>query len=149
MTDTAKDGRKTSGETVNEGARMAAENSARAAGEMMRAAADASRRTVEGARATANVTREYMDQTADAGRKLFDAWASGAEASLQAAFALQNTALSAGLSLVEANNASGCAAAQRWSDAARQAQQATLEAWRASVSAAQKLAATGDKTTQQ
>ncbi len=113
---------------------------------MMRTAADASRRAVEGARAAATVTREYMEQTADAGRTLFEAWASGAEASLRAAFELQNTALSAGLSLVEANNASGRDMARHWSAAARQVQQTTLEAWRASVGAAQKLAASGDKT---
>ena len=124
MVENSKDARKGATETLNEAVHSAAE---------------ASRRTIDGTRAAVQVTRDYLDQSAEIGRKLFDTWASGTETSLQAAFELQNTALAAGLSLLEANNSGSRAMAQQWSDAAHQAQQAALAAWQANINAARKL----------
>jgi hypothetical protein len=95
--------------------------------------AEARRRTAAGARAAA-------EGTADLSRKLFDAWVEGAEAALRASFELQNASLSAGLSLLEATAATERTALQQWDAAAHQAQQAALEAFRAQVRAARRVA---------
>ena len=90
---------------------------------------EASRITAENAGASIRTAREIADQSIEAGRKLFDAWSAGTEAALKSAFDLQNAALSTSMTYIEARNKAGREVVERWSDAARSAQRATLEAW--------------------
>ena len=76
---------------------------------------------------------------AEASRKIFEAWATGVEASLRATFAAENAALAAGLSVLQATSAAEQAGLQQWAQAARQAQDAAMEAFRTNLQATQHL----------
>jgi hypothetical protein len=91
---------------------------------------DAGRRAAEAGRA-------YLEEMSDVNRKLFSAWASGAEATLKATLEAQNAALTAGLSLLNSAGSHSQAAGEQLADVARQAQQAALEAFQATVRAAE------------
>ena len=80
---------------------------------------------------------DYLAEITEVNRKLFSAWASGAEASLKATMETQNAALTAGLSLLSTAGSQNQAAGQQWADAARQAQQAALEAFQTTLRAAE------------
>ena len=98
--------------------------------EAARITAETSRRTVDSARAAVEATRGLLDDSTEFSRKLFDAWTAGAEATLQAAFELQNASVAAGGAFLEAATTSQRAVVQQWDTAAHGAQQATLEAFR-------------------
>jgi hypothetical protein len=80
-----------------------------------------------------------------ASRKIFEAWASGVEATLKATFDAENAALAAGLSVLEATSAADRAAMQQWADAARQAQDAAMEAFRTNLRATQQMMDVGQR----
>ena len=67
------------------------------------------------------------------GRQVFEAWASGTESVLRATFEAQNAALSAGLSVVASTTDVSRAALDEWAELGRQAQQAVLDAFRATL----------------
>jgi hypothetical protein len=71
-------------------------------------------------RVAAEAARGLLDDSSEVGRKLFNAWVTGAEATLKATFELQNASLAAGRSLL-----------QQWDCVAQQAQEATLDAFHA------------------
>jgi hypothetical protein len=74
---------------------------------------------------------------AEAGRKLFEVWANGVDATLKATFDVENAALEAGISVLEATGSADQALLRQWAEAARQAQAAALEAFRANLRATQ------------
>jgi hypothetical protein len=80
-----------------------------------------------------------VPDSTDASRKIFEAWASGVEATLKATFDAENAALAAGMSMLEATNAADHTAMQQWADAARQAQDAAMEAFRTNLRATQQM----------
>jgi len=80
-----------------------------------------------------------VPDSTDASRKMFEAWATGVEATLKATFAAENAALAAGMSLLEAASNADRTAMQQWADAARQAQDAALEAFRTNLKATQQM----------
>ena len=107
--------------------------------EAARITAESSRRTAEGARAAVEATRDLMDDATKVSRRLFDAWVTGAEATLKATFELQNASLSAGAGFVEASSKSQLTTLKQWETAAREAQQAALQAFGAQVRATSRL----------
>jgi len=107
--------------------------------EAARITAESSRRTAEGARAAVSASRELMDDAAQVSRKVFDAWVSGAEATLNATFELQNASLAAGVALLESASTSQLTVLKQWDTAAHEAQQAALQAFRAQVRAINRL----------
>jgi hypothetical protein len=90
-----------------------------------------------------------MDQANEAGRKLFDAWASGVEASLRASFEMQNAALSTGRAVMDASTDSSRNVVQQWTEATREAQQATLDVWQAGFRAAMQFSGLATTAEQQ
>jgi prophage DNA circulation protein len=107
--------------------------------EATRLVAETSRRSAEGARAAVEATRAFLDDTDEVRRKFFDAWATTAEASLQASFEVQNAALASGLALFESAVSNQRTALTQWHAAAQQTQQAHLEAFRAQLRATARL----------
>ncbi len=126
---------------MSDNATNAARDAANATTEAMRAAAETGRRTVENMQSIGQVGREYLGEYNDASRKLFDAWATGAEATMRAAFDVQNSALNTSMELLQTGANSNRTLAHQWADVARQAQQAALEAFQANVRAAENLTA--------
>jgi hypothetical protein len=120
----------TTRETVNE-----------ATSEAIRATSEASHRTLQGAQDAARTTRAYLAESTEANRKLFNAYAQGVEAALKGSVEVQNAVLAAGMSFLDASTNSSRNVVQQWTEAARQAQQATLEVWQASAGAGDKLLA--------
>ena len=111
-----------------------------AVAEASRLAAEASRRSAEGARATVEVMRGLLDDSTEISRTFFDLWAKSGEASLQAVFELQNAAFATSLSLFETAGATQRTLIEQWQAAAHEAQQATLDVFRAQVRATTRLA---------
>jgi hypothetical protein len=109
--------------------------------EAVRATSEASRRTLQSAQDTMRTTRAYLEESTEANRKLFNAYAQGVEAALKGGFEVQNAVLAAGMSFLDASTNSSRNVVQQWTEIARQAQQATLEAWQASVGAGDKMLA--------
>jgi hypothetical protein len=71
------------------------------------------------------------------------------EASLRAAFEVQNAALSTGRSVMDASNDSSRNVVQQWTEATREVQQATLDVWQASFRAAIQYSGLADAAEQQ
>jgi hypothetical protein len=109
--------------------------------EAVRATSEASRRTLQSAQDTMRTTRAYLEESTEANRKLFNAYAQGVEAALKGGFEVQNAVLAAGMSFLDASTNSSRNVVQQWTEVTRQAQQATLEAWQASVGAGDKMLA--------
>jgi hypothetical protein len=109
--------------------------------EAVRATSEASRRTLQSAQDTMRTTRAYLEESTEANRKLFNAYAQGVEAALKGGFEVQNAVLAAGMSFLDASSNSSRNVVQQWTEVTRQAQQATLEAWQASVGAGDKMLA--------
>ncbi len=107
----------------------------------VRATVEASRRTIQSTQDATRLTRDLLDQSTEVSRKLYGAYTTGLTAGIKAAFEVQNAALSAGLTLLDTAAASNRQAAQQLAETARQAQQATLDAWQAGIHATDKLAA--------
>jgi hypothetical protein len=112
-----------------------------AASEAIRAASEASQRTLLSAQDAARTTRAYLAESTEANHKLFNAYAQGIEAALKGGFEVQNAMLAAGMSFLDAGTNSSRNVVQQWTEAAREAQQATLEAWQASAGAGDRLLA--------
>ena len=89
----------------------APEAAAAAMTEAARIAAQAARRGTETARESIEVARSYFDETSDLGKGLYSTWVSQSEATLKAAFAAQDAAIEAGLSLFDVGVKSNCAEA--------------------------------------
>ena len=120
-----------------------------ATGEAIRATSEASRRTLQSAQDAMRTTRAYMAESTEANRKLFNACAQGVEAALKGGFEVQNAMFAAGMSFLDASTNSSRNVVQQWTEAARQAQQATLEVWQASVGAGDRLLASGAESAEQ
>ena len=120
----------TTRETVNE-----------ATSEAVRATSEASRRTLLSAQDAMQTTRAYMEESIEGNRKLFNAYARGVEAAIKGSFEVQNAVFAAGMSFLDASTNSSRDVVQQWTEVARQAQQATLEVWQASVGAGDRLLA--------
>jgi hypothetical protein len=120
----------TTRETVNE-----------ATSEAIRATSEASRRTLQSAQDAMQTTRAYMAESSEGNRKLFNAYARGVEAAIKGSFEVQNALMAAGMSFLDASTNSSRDVVQQWTEAAQQAQQATLEVWQASVGAGDRLLA--------
>jgi hypothetical protein len=86
-----------------------------------------------------------MSGAGDASRRIFDAWATGVEATLKATFDAETAALQAGMSVLEATAAADRSALQQWADVARQAQDAAIEAFRANLRATQRIMDVGKR----
>jgi hypothetical protein len=114
-----------------------------ATSEAIRATSDASHRTLLSAQEAMQTTRAYMVESAEANRKLFNAYARGVQATLKGSFEVQNALMAAGMSFLDASTNSSRNVVQQWTEATRQAQQAELEVWQAGVSAGDKLLANG------
>ena len=112
-----------------------------AASEAMRAASEASQRTLLSAQDAMQTTRAYLEESIEANRKLFDAYAHGVEAAIKGGFEVQNAVLAAGMSFFDTSTKSSGNVAQQWTEVTRQAQQAALEAWQAGVGAGDKMLA--------
>jgi hypothetical protein len=124
----------TTRETVNE-----------AANEAIRSTSEASRRTLVSAQdsmQTAQQTaRTYLEESIEANRKLYNAYAQALEAAIKGGFEVQNAVLAAGMSFLDAGTNSSRNVVQQWTERAREAQQAALDKWQAVVGAGDKLLA--------
>ena len=110
-----------------------------ATSEAMRATSEASRRTLQGAQDAMRTTSAYLQESTEANRKLFEAYAQGVEAALKGGFEVQNAIFTAGQSVLDASANSSRDVVQQWTESAHEAQQATLEAWQASVGAGDRM----------
>jgi hypothetical protein len=110
----------------------------------LRATSEASRRTLLSAQDAMHTMRTYLEQSTEANRKLFNAYARGMEAAVKNTFEVQNAVLAAGMSFLDTSTNSSRNVVQQWTEAARQAQQATLEVWQASVQAGDRLLASAE-----
>jgi len=99
-------------------------------------AAETARRFTENA---ADATRLGAEQGLRINRQMIDAWATNTEATLKATFELQNAAIAAGRTVLEATGTGNMAYMEQWADVVRRAQQATLDAWQVNKQAAKKL----------
>ncbi len=102
--------------------------------------ADASRRATESAKAATEITSTYLNDSTQAGRKMFSAWTTGTESAFKASSELQSTLLKSALSLIETNARSSRSMLEQWSAASRETQQAWTELFQASATAAERLA---------
>ncbi len=91
------------------------------------------------AETTMQTARVGLQQSAQASRQVLDAWAAGTEATLKATFELQNAAIATGRALFGGAEHGEPEAIQHMADVVQQAQQATLDAWQASLNAAARL----------
>src|SRR5919201_4212410 len=89
-----------------------------AASEAMRATSEASRRTIQSAQDAMRTTRAYLEESTEANRKLFDAYAQGVEAAIKGGFEVQNAVLAAGMSFLDASATSSRNVAQQWTEIA-------------------------------
>jgi hypothetical protein len=112
-----------------------------ATSEAIRATSEASRRTLQSAQDAMRTARTYLEESTEANRKLFNAYAQGVEAAIKGGFEVQNASFAAGMSFLDASANSSRDVAQQWTEVTRQAQQATLEAWQAGVGAGDKMLA--------
>jgi hypothetical protein len=117
-------------ETVNE-----------AASEASRTTSEASRRTLLSGQDAMGTARTYLEESIEANRKLFNAYAQGIEVALRGSFEVQNAVFAAGMSFLDASANSSRNVAQQWTEAMHEAQQATLDAWQAAVGAGDGLLA--------
>ena len=128
----------TTRETVNE-----------ATSEAIRATSEASRRTLLGAQDAMRTTRAYLVDSTEANRKLFHAYARGVEAAIKGSFEVQNAVFAAGMSFLDASTNSSRNVVQQWTEATREAQQATLDVWQAGFRAAMQYSGLGDTAERQ
>jgi hypothetical protein len=112
-----------------------------AASEAIHATSEASQRTLLGAQDAMRTTRAYLAEATEANRKLFNAYTQGIEVALKGSAEVQNAMFAAGMSFLDASTNSSRNVVQQWTEAARQAQQATLEVWQASAGAGDRLLA--------
>jgi hypothetical protein len=89
---------------------------------------EATRHFVQEATTIARQTTEHNMQMS---QQLAEIWTTSVEANMKAAFDLQNAAIAASRSLMEATGSQSPTFFQQWTDMVHQAQQATLDAWKA------------------
>ena len=104
--------------------------------EAARAAAESARATLQG---ITRASRDALAEGARLNRRLVDAWLSSSEASLKAGFELQNLAIQAGISFMEAGSRSMQIAATEWAEVVKQGQQTTVQTWGAARQAAETI----------
>jgi len=100
----------------------------------------AERNPEEAGRAAADMTRGALDAASETSRNVFSAWAAGTDATLKATFDAQNAALDASIAMLQTTSGTSREALDKWTELARKAQQAALEAFRANVQATEKAA---------
>jgi len=115
------------------------ESAAAAVTEAARIAAQAARRGTETTRASIDVARSILDESAEFGRRIQGAWVAEGETALRAAFATQNSALEAGLSLFDLGVRTTRQAAEQLSELVHRSQESALETWQASVKATERV----------
>ena len=120
------------------------QNVREATDDAIRATSEASRRTFLSTQDAMQTARTYLEQSTEANRKLFNAYARSMEAAVKNAFEVQNAVLAAGMSFLDTSTNSSRNVVQQWTEATRQAQQATLEVWQASAQAGDKLLASAE-----
>ena len=120
-----------------------------ATSEAIRATSEASRRTLQSAQDAMRTTRAYLVESTEANRKLFNAYARGVEAALKGGFEVQNAMFAAGMSFLDASTNSSRNVVQQWTEATREAQQATLDVWQAGCRAAMHYSGLADAAEQQ
>ena len=79
------------------------ETTREATSEAMRATSEASRRTLESAQGVMRTTQAYLQESTEANRKLFQAYAQGVEVALKGGFEVQNAVFAAGQSVLDAS----------------------------------------------
>jgi hypothetical protein len=79
----------------------------------------------------ATITRQATENNIQMTQQLAEIWTTSVEANMKAAFELQNAAIAASRSLMEATGSHPPTFFQQWTDMVHQAQQATLDAWKA------------------
>ena len=115
----------------------AIDEATRAVNEAARRSAEASSRAVERqAEAAAEITRAYLDEWAEANRRLVVAWGSGVESGWRATLDVQNAILVANSAFLDAAARGSRLVLQQWTDGSRQA---LLEPVQAMTRAAEKL----------
>jgi hypothetical protein len=77
------------------------------------------------------IARQTTERNIQMGQQLAEIWTTSVEANMKAAFELQNAAIAASRSLMEATGTHPPTFFQQWTDMVHQAQQATLDAWKA------------------
>jgi len=82
---------------------------------------------------------ERIDSASDISRRVFSAWASGTEATLRTTLEAQKAALDASVWVASTVAESERDALKRIADAAQRAQEAALEAFRASIRAVEEM----------
>jgi flagellar biosynthesis chaperone FliJ len=117
-----------------------------AASEAIRATSEASRRTLQSAQDAMQTARTYLEESTEANRKLFNAYAQGIEAAIKGGFEVQNAIFAAGMSFLDASINSSRNVVQQWTEATQQAQQATLEVWQVGVGAGDRLLASASSS---
>ena len=87
-----------------------------------------------------------MADSTEANRKMFNAYTRGMEAAIRGTFEVQNAIFAAGMSFLDTSTNSSRNVVQQWTEAARQAQQATLDVWQAGVQAGDRLLASAESS---
>jgi hypothetical protein len=75
------------------------------------------------------IARQTAERNMTMSRQLADIWAASVEATLKAAFELQNAAMTASRPLFENMGSPNQTAFDQWTDMVHRAQQATMDAW--------------------
>lgn len=113
-----------------------AESQFAAVTEAQHIAAESARRGTDNARAALEVTRALVETASDVNRRLFEAWLSGAEASLNATFQVQRAGLTAGRAVFDATATSQRATLTAFEAVASEIHNATLQAFQSQVNVA-------------
>ena len=90
-------------------------------------------------KAQSEPSSKVIDSASDISRKVFSAWASGTEATLRTTLEAQKAALDASVWVASTVAESERDALKRIADAAQRAQEAALEAFRASIRAVEEM----------
>src|SRR4051812_32178011 len=80
---------------------------------------------------TTTIARTTAEQNMHITRQFADLWTTSVEANMKAAFEMQNAAIAASRSLIEATGNPPPTFFQQWTDMVHQSQKATLDAWKA------------------
>jgi hypothetical protein len=110
--------------------------------EATRIAEQAARNGTENANASLKAANTYFDETSAIPQDLLGSWTTQSEAAVKAAFEAQNAAIDAGLGLFDMTLKGNRQAVEQFSALVKRTQQATLEAWTASVKMATKATET-------
>ncbi len=87
--------------------------------------ADTMKSSTEAARIAQDAARRYMEESVTIGRTFFTAWSAGAHAALRTAFDLQNTAIQASRTMLDATNQANRSWFEQAADSIHKGQDAT------------------------